>query len=216
MSLTRVRDCLAVLEIRLDLVPRWRGAELSRLLDEKHAQLATAWSRVLERWGWDVQAEVSFNHFGDRGRVDLLGWFAPLRILLVVEIKTDVSDIQDLLGSLDVKARIGPLLAEQAGWGRPNAVVRALIISDTSTNRRRVRQVEPLFNRFGLRGKPAISWLRRPSPGPSGLLILSILSSANLSRVRRVAPPKERVRRRALSVGAPAEQPPRDSDPAYR
>ena len=33
MAVETLRDCLAVLEIRLDLVPMWRGADLGRLLD---------------------------------------------------------------------------------------------------------------------------------------------------------------------------------------
>jgi transcriptional regulator with XRE-family HTH domain len=108
MSLAVLRACLDVLEIRLDLVPRWRGADLDRLRDEAHAGLEAAWKRRLERWGWQVSAEVSFNHYGDRGRVDLLAWHAVNRLLLVVEVRSEVADVQALLGALDVKIRVAP------------------------------------------------------------------------------------------------------------
>lgn len=152
MAVETLRHCLAVLEIRLDLVPRWRGAETSHVLDAGHATLQAAWKERLERWGWHVSAEVSFNRYGERGRIDLLAWHPPLRILLVVEIKTEVVDIQSLLGTLDVKVRVAPPLARQLGLGAPALVAPALVLRDGSTNRDRVRRVDALFGAFDLRG----------------------------------------------------------------
>ena len=186
-TLETLRRCLAALEVRLDLVPRWRGAGLDRLLDERHAALQAAWHRRLEAWGWSVRAEVSYSRYGERGRIDLLAWHPSLRIVLVIEIKTEIVDVQALLGGIDAKARLAPFIAANQGWRQPVAVVPVVVVADTSTNRRRLARVAPLFGRFSRRGKAAIAWLRRPGVAAEGLLVFSVLSSANTSRVRRAA-----------------------------
>ncbi|HYN63296.1 MAG TPA: XRE family transcriptional regulator, partial [Candidatus Limnocylindrales bacterium] len=96
LSIATLRRCLAVLEVRAEIVPSWRGADLSRLLDEAHAAHQSAWKARLERWGWQAWAEVSFNRFGDRGRIDLLAWKPGRRILLLIEVKTEIADAQAL------------------------------------------------------------------------------------------------------------------------
>jgi transcriptional regulator with XRE-family HTH domain len=106
ITVRTVRRCLKELDVRLDLEPRWRGAELDRLLDENHARKQAAWKERLERWAWQVIAEASFNRYGERGRIDLLAWHPGLAILLVVEIKSELVDAQSLLGGMDVKTRV--------------------------------------------------------------------------------------------------------------
>jgi transcriptional regulator with XRE-family HTH domain len=194
VSMTALRRSLAALEVRLDLVPRWRGSDLDRLLDEDHQQLQAAWKARLDRWSWLVNAEASFNHYGDRGRIDLLAWHPLARIILVVEVKTLVVDAQDLLGSLDVKVRVAPFVARERGWPDARGVVPVLVLRESATNRRRLVRLGALADDFDLRGRAAVSWLRHPSahPRPGGLLILSDLSPADHRSVRRVG--RERVR----------------------
>ena len=67
LSLATLRACLAVVAVRLELAPRWRGGEADRLMDEDHAAMTAALHRRLDRWRWLVKEEVSFNHYGDRG-----------------------------------------------------------------------------------------------------------------------------------------------------
>ncbi len=195
VTLPTLRRCLAALEVQLVLAPRWRGADLDRLLDEDHGRLQAAWKGRLERRGWMVIAEASFNRYGDRGRVDLLAWHPVWRVLLVVEIKTLIADAQGLLGSLDVKLRVAGSVAHERGWGRPAAVVPMLVVAESSTNRRRIASLEPLFSRFSLRGRAALAWLRHPDGHPTGILALSDLPPARHSSVRRVG--RTRVRRSA-------------------
>lgn len=193
LAVGTLRGCLAALEVRLDMVPRWRGAELERLLDEHHAALQAGWKQRLERWEWEARVEVSFNRYGERGRIDLLAWHAPLRILLVMEIKTEVVDGQGLLGGMDVKVRLAPFVAAGLGWRNPSLVLPALVVADDSTNRRRLARIQPLFTHLTRRGKAGISWLRRPQVSPGGLLVFSVLSPANVRRTMRVG--AHRVRR---------------------
>ena len=187
--------------------PRWRGGELERLLDEGHAALQAGWKERLERWGWQARAEVSYNRYGERGRVDLLAWHEPLRILLVVEIKTDVVDAQALLGSMDAKVRLAPFVARGLGWQNASTVVPALVIADESTNRRRLGRIQPLFTHLTRRGKTGISWLRRPDSSGGGLLIFSILSPAHARHIRRLGRHRVRAAGAQASVNAPASSP---------
>ena len=160
---------LACLGGRLDLRVFWNGPELDRLLDAGHAALGALIKRRLERWGWIVRVEASFSRYGERGRIDLLAWHAATRILLVVEIKTELVDVQSLLGSLDVKARLARHVAEQFGWD-VRSVVPAIAFSEGRTTRRHLLRLDTLFDRFNVRGREAVSWLRQPTSTPPGVL----------------------------------------------
>jgi transcriptional regulator with XRE-family HTH domain len=155
----------------LDVQLLWRGARLDRLLDAAHAAIQEAVARQLIAWGWIVHAEVSFNHYGDRGRVDLLAYAPGVRMLMVVEVKSVIGDVQDTIGRLHVKSRLGSVIAREVGIGSVTAVVPTLVIGDSRAARRIVARHESLLNSFAGRGRQARSWVRRPSsPAPSGLL----------------------------------------------
>lgn len=182
-SLDRVAQALgATLGVEL----RWRGAGLDRLLDSAHARLQQDFARWLTSIGWVVHVEVSFNHYGDRGRVDIVALHPTLRNVLVVEIKSALGDIQETVGRLDVKARLGRVIAAELGWNQVAAVVPVLVISDSRAVRRLVAEHEALFHRYGLRGRGATSWLRR-SAGipPAGLLWLAPSPDSHATTARR-------------------------------
>lgn len=138
-------------------------------------------------------AEVSFNNYGERGRIDVLAYHAVTRTLLIVEIKTLIVEVQAILGGLSVKQRVAPTAARPFGW-RPAATVPALVVVETSTNRRRLAEHERLFARLTLRGRTALEWLRAPVGAPEGLLILLDSSNHRGTDVRRAG--RERVRLR--------------------
>ena len=134
-TLTRVADAL---EIRLEIVARWRGGELDRMLNAGHSSLAedtVAWITSLR--GWELRPEVSFNVYGERGVIDLLAWHAATRTLLVIELKTDIVDVGELLGTFDRKRRLAARVAPDLGW-RPARIGVALLVRESRTNRRRV------------------------------------------------------------------------------
>ncbi|HEX5579731.1 MAG TPA: helix-turn-helix transcriptional regulator, partial [Candidatus Limnocylindria bacterium] len=159
-SLDRLATALgATLVIEL----RWRGAELDALMDRVHASLVTAAAERVERAGWTVYPEVSFNHFGDRGRCDLIAWHAPTRTLVIIEVKSRIANLQETLGRLDVKVRLATLLAQELGLARPAGVVSALVLGEDGANRRTVKHHNALFRRFGLRGRAAFAWVRDPT-----------------------------------------------------
>ncbi len=176
---------------RLDLRVFWNGPELDRLLDAAHAALGALIKRRLEWWGWIVRVEVSYSRYGERGRIDLLAWHPATGVLLVVELKTDLVDVQALLGTLDAKARLGRHVAEQFGW-EVRAVVPAIVFTDDRTTRDRLQRLTALFDRYSLRGRSAISWLRHPDGAPSGLLWLAAINGPTPSRS---SAPRVRIRR---------------------
>ena len=184
----------------------WHRQEVDRLLDADHSALAAHLTQRLSAFGWAVRSEVSFNQYGDRGRMDLVGFHPVEGVLLIVEIKTAVVDAQAMLGALDVKARVGRTIARQLGW-EARRVVPALVILDGSTARRHVRALEPLLNRFDLRGRAAVDWLRQPILPANGLLFLTNFPSNAGSDVRRAGRRRVRVRGPNPRSGNAAQQP---------
>lgn len=151
------------------------------LSDANHAALQNRLAAQLHRAGWRVATETSFNHYGDRGRVDLLAFNPGSRILLVIEVKTRIQDVQDMLGRLDVKKRIAPILARDRGWDVA-AIVPAFVVREDRTARRRVAEHAALFTNFGLRARAARAWLRHPRlPPPQGILLFEEIQSAKYS-----------------------------------
>jgi putative transcriptional regulator len=180
------------LGVSLDIVVRWRGEGLDRLLDETHAGLVDQIVGTLSGLGWEVATEVSFNIFGERGSVDVVAWHPPTRMLLVVEAKSVVPDVQATLTGIDRKQRLGRTIVRDRGW-RPVAVSRLLVIAEHRTPRRRVDQHAATFaSAFPVRGVELRRWLRKPaSEAVSGLWFLPVTREASAMRGDRA---RERVR----------------------
>lgn len=185
LSVRTVEAILGAIGARLEPRLLWNGTELERMIDARHAALSASIKRRLERWGWLVSVEVSFSRFGERGRIDLLAWHPITGLLLVIEIKTDLVDVQQLLGGMDVKARLAPHVIERFGW-KVSQVVPVIVFGEDRTTRRRLDQLAGLFDRYALRGQSAISWVRRPTSvarPPSGALWFHSLPTARVVRI---------------------------------
>ena len=167
--------------------------DLSRLLDADHARCGEAMVRLLQDHGWLARPELSFNQYGDRGRIDLLAFHPATGLLLVIELKTVLVDVQDLLGALDVKTRNASRVAASISW-RARAAVPVLGLLATRTNRRTVANHPGLFAALALRGRLARAWLRHPSleRRPPGILLTLSLPNVTGSDVRRAG--RQRVR----------------------
>lgn len=182
--------------LRIDL--QVAGGDVYRLLDADHAQLQAHWRAWLERHGWLVDAELTFNHYGERGSIDLYAWHAASRTLLVIEIKTAIVDVQSLLAGVDRKVRIGGQLARGRGW-RPRAVIPVLLVAEGTTARNRILEHASLFSGFSLRGRAALSWLADPASqmSPSGVLCMTKLPQAHPGDRRRAGRQRVRLSRTA-------------------
>lgn len=147
------------LDLRLDLVVR--GDTAPGLRDDEHAAVVDHIKRRLERNGWNVIAEASFSEYGERGRVDLLAWHPETGMLVIVEVKTVLIDVQDLLGALDIKERLAGKIAAQRGW-RPRDVSVMLVVTDTDASRGQVARLPALFASFTTRGAQVAAWIGNP------------------------------------------------------
>jgi transcriptional regulator with XRE-family HTH domain len=174
MSLETLRRIAAVLDVRVDLVGRWRGGELDRLLNRRHSLLAESFAaRVTRAPGWVAEPEVSFSIYGERGVIDQLAWHAVTAHLLLVEFKTELVDMNELLGTLDRKRRLIRRIAEIRGW-TPGWVSVWLVVADTSTNRRHAREHATLLHsRLPFDGRWLRKLLRDPSEAASGMAFWS-------------------------------------------
>ena len=138
LSVARLRSIFAALDARYEGLVLWRGGELDRLLDERHAALVDAATATFARAGWVVLPEVSFSVFGERGSIDLLAAHAATRTAAVCEMKTQIGSVEETLRRHDAKVRLAPgILRERLGW-RPLRVVRLLVMPEAATLRRTV------------------------------------------------------------------------------
>jgi len=191
-DIERLESVCRALGAELDVRVRWRGEGLDLLLDEAHADLVNRMVGILHAEGWVANVEVTFNEYGERGSIDVLGWHENTKTLLVVEVKSVVADAQATLMPLDRKARLAPKLGQRLGW-EARAASRLLVVWDASVNRRRLARLEATFaTAFPLRGRSVRRWLRRPLGTVSGLLFVS---NATAGSARRRATGRFRVRR---------------------
>jgi hypothetical protein len=109
-------------------------------------------------------------------------------MILVVEVKSRIGNLQDTLRRLDVKARLGSVLAAHVGVERPASIVRALVMTDERSTRRVLVSHDALFGAFRLRGRAALQWIRRPAGGPLGLLWFEKAADSSDSRTKRRGP----------------------------
>jgi transcriptional regulator with XRE-family HTH domain len=195
IPLGMVRRVAHALDARLDTIVRWQGGDLGRLINARHAAMHEAMARSFAKFeGWHAEPEVSFSIYGERGIIDILAWHPLTRTLLVVELKTELVDINDLMGSVDRKRRLAAELSGKRGW-REASISTWVVLADGRTNRRELARHERVLRaKFPEDGRVVRGWLRRPS---SVINALSFLPSAHdlklgreLRAVRRVTKPR--------------------------
>jgi transcriptional regulator with XRE-family HTH domain len=206
MVVASVRRICAALEIQLPFAPRWRGGDGARLLDSDHAVLVNFVAGELRSAGWGVLAEYTFNVYGERGSVDVIGWHAATHCLLLVEVKSRMVDTQDTLATLDRKSRLLPrLLVGDRGW-HAMAVGVVLVMPGSTANRSAVDRHGSTFTAALPTRAPEIRrWIRRPEGPLRGIWFVSPTTlgsgtAATLSR-RRVRRPRSR----SMESGARAD-----------
>jgi transcriptional regulator with XRE-family HTH domain len=211
IPLGTTRALFGAVDAGCSLTPWWRSGLLDRLLDEDHATLAARAAEFLSRHGWTVSVEVSFAIYGERGSIDLLATRPSDGAVLVVEVKTRLMSVEELLRTLDRKVRLAArIVQEREGW-RPRIVGRLVVFADDSTNRRRVARATILATALPLRSVELDSWLDDPRTTAAGVTFLSVThGSSGRRRVvarQRVRQPNRRSRE-AAKRGCPAEPAP--------
>jgi transcriptional regulator with XRE-family HTH domain len=197
VGLRAARRVAATLDARLDLALTWRGPETARLLDAAHASLVEVIVAQLRANDWTPVVEWSFSHFGERGAVDVVGWRPDARALFIVEVKSRLVDLQDLVSSMDRKTRLAPrLLRDERGW-ICTSVGRALVLPAGSTAYETVERHRAIFDvTFPARSREVRRWLRSPEGSLSGILFLRSTTGSGAPiggrRPQRVRTPRSR------------------------
>jgi transcriptional regulator with XRE-family HTH domain len=208
MPLDNLRTIAREVGVRLELSPLWRGGAFDRLLDRGHAELGERVASHLRRYRHEVLLEYSFNHFGERGSVDVVGWHESSRSLVLIELKTRVYNLQDLLSSSHRKARVVPaLLRRERGWSAAN-LGHFLVLAETRANRSLLkRYAMSLDSAFPARTSEVKRWLKHPAGGLGGVWFLADISGTDAGRdeTRRKRPRATRLAaRRGLTLSSEA------------
>jgi hypothetical protein len=149
--------------VRIEYTVRLPHGELERLLNAGHAAMHEALARHLSALpDWLHAPEVSFAVCGERGVIDILAFHPPTGSLLVIELKTEIVSIEDLLMTMDVRVRHAADIARSRGW-QPRTVSAWVVVAESDLNRRRVRRnAAVLRSAFPADGRTMRAWLRRP------------------------------------------------------
>jgi transcriptional regulator with XRE-family HTH domain len=200
MTLAALRRIAAALEIRIDLSARSRAADLDRVVSARHAALAEeVLARLRTYAGWMARAEVTFASYGERGVVDIVAWHQPSRSLLLIELKTELVDIGEAIGTFDRKRRLASTIAQSVGleW-RPARVGAWLVVAEGATTRRRIRAHALTFrSAFPANGATLRRWLSEPS---GDVAALSVVANNRSGTVRTAFAQPRRVRRTTSCV----------------
>jgi transcriptional regulator with XRE-family HTH domain len=189
LTLGHVETICASLDIRVDVLPRWRGGDLDRLLNSTHAALHEAIARWFDRRapGWQLAPEVSFAIYGERGVIDVLAWRPTTRTLLVIELKSQLVDLNELVGTLDRKRRLAKRIGRERGWDA-GTVGSWVVVASTRTNRRHAADHAAfLRNAFPHNGRAVRAWLSEPTTP------LAALSLESFGAGRKLSGPTKRV-----------------------
>ncbi len=196
ITVGRLREVTAALDVSLEIDLWWRRGDIDRLLDRAHAALVEFVVGTMRANGWTVLTEATFNRYGDRGSVDVVGWHPASQTLVLIEVKSRIGDVQELQGTFAKKVRVAPReLERERGW-RPRTVVRLLVVSDSHGARSVVNAHEATFDTMWPERSTAVKrFLRRPdrSPGfgggiwfvPASALPTRASSAIAVQRVRR-------------------------------
>ena len=188
LSLDIIRRVAAALDVRIDLVPRWRAGDLDRLLNAKHSQL----HELVARWfaaelpAWVLAPEVSYAIYRERGVIDIVAWHPGRRAILVIELKTDIVDINQLIGKVGEKARLIRTIVKDRGWV-PLIVSTWVIVAAGRTNRARLASHQAVLRAaFPADGRAIRAWLSDPDRPIAALSMWGHRSAQALVPTRRV------------------------------
>lgn len=197
VPLGTLRKVATVLEVRLPIEPSWRGGRIERVISGQHAAMAERVAAMLVAAGWEVRPEASFNNFGERGVVDLVGWHPGRRTLLLIEIKTELVDPSGLLMATDLRRRLAGVIARDSGWS-PSLVAQWVVLAEGRNHRRVAEHRSLLRAAFPTDGRSIPGWLQDPS---SPLDALWFLPDVAVRSTGRTAQGSQRV------ATAPSRQP---------
>jgi transcriptional regulator with XRE-family HTH domain len=193
-----IRRYAKALGARFDGSVLWQGADLDRMLNRGHARLHEAMATWLASvGGWLAVPEVSFAYRGDRGVINVIAWHAVSRTLLVIELKTRIVDINDLMATMDIRGRVARRIANERGWD-PRAIGLWVVVAPARTNARILAEHTVVLRaKFPGDGRTMRRWLANPS---GSVAALSFMPQVRLGDLGRDVTTPRRIRRARPSV----------------
>jgi transcriptional regulator with XRE-family HTH domain len=183
VSFGHVRRLARVLDARFEGLIRWGGADLDRLVNRGHALMHEAMFRWLrDVGGWIALPEVSFARDGERGVIDIVAWHAASRILLVIELKTRIVDINDLMATMDIRRRVAWQIARDHDWDPVAVGVWVVIAAGRSNARALADHATVLRAKFPADGRSMRRWLAKPTGEIAGLSFMPEVRVPDLGR----------------------------------
>ena len=188
MTLRSIRRIAGPLEIRVELHARSRGADLDRMINARHSGLHESVARALSRDfpEWEMAHEVSFSIWSERGVIDLLLWHPGRRALLIIELKTEIVDSGEMLGTMDRRRRLARKIAEDRGWD-PMTVSAWIVVAATRINDRHIAEHRSVLrSAYPADGRQMRRWLRDPIGSIAALSRWSVAARLRVAPTRRV------------------------------
>lgn len=116
----------------------------ARQRDPVHAKCSSYVATRLQRSGWLTATEVEVGGDRSRGWIDVLAYHPHHRLLLVIELKTEIRDIGAIERSLGWYEHEAWAAARRLNW-RPRQVVGCLLLLDTDANAARLTDNRATF-----------------------------------------------------------------------
>ncbi len=110
-----------------------------RQRDAAHARCVAYVARRLIRDGWIVRREVQIGTPGRPGWIDVLAYNPQSRVLLLIEVKTELADLGGLERQLAWYSREARRVVRMLGW-QPTEVAPVALLLSTEINDDRIRE----------------------------------------------------------------------------
>ena len=169
-TLARVCDALdgeLVIEARFPFAGTGRPQ-----LDRGHAKCVGFVRRLLESAGYDCATEQEVLDGAWRGWIDLVGYQAALRRLVIVEVKTELHDVGALDRQVNRYVRLCLAVAARNGWSVAEIVVIVVVLATTANDAFLVANREVLGAAFPIRGRVAVACLLDGGPVRARMLLM--------------------------------------------
>jgi hypothetical protein len=127
--------------------------------DAAHARCVGAARRILAAAGYECATEQLVTDGPWRGWIDLLGYCARTRRLVVVEIKTELRDAGGLERQVDRYARRCLDVARHHRWQVTELAVVVLVLATAEADAFLIANREVMMSAFPVRGREAIGAL---------------------------------------------------------
>jgi len=157
----RVLEALDI-RVELRLVPPYVAGR-GESSDEAHARCVGYVARRLEQAGWQVAREVPVGGSRWRGFIDVLAFHPGARVLLIIEVKTEIADVGEIDRQMSSYERDAWSAAHGLGW-RPATALGALVLLATEANDASVRRHRDVFGgAYSIDGRALGRLVRSPA-----------------------------------------------------